>query len=350
MPGRFLRDAILWSRVINKLSEPAENFYRRLMSVVDDFGRCEADIEFLTSACYPIRRSMSDDEVQHRLDECVRVGVVKLYEVDGRKYLEFQKLGEPRAEKSKHPAPPWYKGIVKQRKATLSDAPSSSSFPSSFPTTPQNSGEPASPSPVAPVADVQPEVKPTVDVPAKPRASRKPPTPESSAYTRVVDKFCQCYEKRTGLVYDFKGKEDGAHVKSILKTAKEDVDLIFRATELYFASDDRYLIDNGMPLRLFKKDVAAWLIKARSQLSQTMSVVERAKEDAKRLDEAQNAVLEPIRLPKRNLTPEVKEHDDDNDSTLFDNCTERECREVSDRLHDADDGNGGRSPPTSIAG
>ncbi len=39
MPNRVIREGILNSQRVNKLTEPAELFYRRLMSVVDDFGR-----------------------------------------------------------------------------------------------------------------------------------------------------------------------------------------------------------------------------------------------------------------------------------------------------------------------
>jgi hypothetical protein len=42
MPNRELREGILTSERINALTFPAEVFYRRLMSVVDDFGRCPA--------------------------------------------------------------------------------------------------------------------------------------------------------------------------------------------------------------------------------------------------------------------------------------------------------------------
>lgn len=55
MPRRLLRDGILESRPVNRLSESAEILYRRLMSVVDDYGRFEADIDIIRARCFPLQ-------------------------------------------------------------------------------------------------------------------------------------------------------------------------------------------------------------------------------------------------------------------------------------------------------
>src|SRR3990167_11311858 len=55
MPNRILREGILSSERINTLSVHAELFYRRLLSVVDDYGRFFAHPALLRSACYPLR-------------------------------------------------------------------------------------------------------------------------------------------------------------------------------------------------------------------------------------------------------------------------------------------------------
>ena len=56
MPNRILREGILDSDRVNKLSWGAEVFYRRLMSVVDDFGRFDARIDLLKSKLYPLNK------------------------------------------------------------------------------------------------------------------------------------------------------------------------------------------------------------------------------------------------------------------------------------------------------
>ncbi len=42
MPVRLIRPGILSSLRVNRLTEGQEVFYRRLLSVVDDFGRYDA--------------------------------------------------------------------------------------------------------------------------------------------------------------------------------------------------------------------------------------------------------------------------------------------------------------------
>lgn len=107
MPSRLLREAILDSEAVNALSVPAELFYRRLMSVVDDFGRFDARPSVLRSRCYPLRvASVREADISRWLAECETAGLIALYSSDGRQYLLFRKLGEPRAKTSKFPAPP----------------------------------------------------------------------------------------------------------------------------------------------------------------------------------------------------------------------------------------------------
>jgi hypothetical protein len=107
MPSRVLREGILDSPAVDALSLGAEVFYRRLMSVVDDFGRIDARPVLLRSKLYPVRPDrVTEADVVGWLDECEAAGLVARYSVAGRPYLLFHKLGEPRAKSSKYPAPP----------------------------------------------------------------------------------------------------------------------------------------------------------------------------------------------------------------------------------------------------
>ena len=54
MPNRVIREGILTSERIEMLGWAEEVFYRRLMSVVDDFGRYYARPALLRAACYPL--------------------------------------------------------------------------------------------------------------------------------------------------------------------------------------------------------------------------------------------------------------------------------------------------------
>lgn len=107
MPDRIVRAGILTSDPVNGLSWAAEVFYRRLFSVVDDFGRYDGRSTLLRAHLYPLKIDrVSDADVSKWLTECVAAGVVSVYQVSGRPYLEVVKFGQRvRAETSKWPDP-----------------------------------------------------------------------------------------------------------------------------------------------------------------------------------------------------------------------------------------------------
>ncbi len=53
MPNRIIREGILTSEAVNSLSWEAEVFFRRLLSVVDDFGRLTPVRLFYALPCTP---------------------------------------------------------------------------------------------------------------------------------------------------------------------------------------------------------------------------------------------------------------------------------------------------------
>lgn len=108
VPSRILRDGILTSDRVDLLSAEAEVFYRRLMSVVDDFGRFEAKLVRLRSSCYPLRvDAVSDQQVSGWIDVCEKAGLITRYEVCGKAYLLMLDFKQQiRAKTSKYPDPP----------------------------------------------------------------------------------------------------------------------------------------------------------------------------------------------------------------------------------------------------
>lgn len=107
MPSRILRDGILTSERVTSLDWPAEVFYRRLMSVVDDFGRYYATPVLLRSACYPLQiDKVSDADVKAWLDACIKANLVNVYKaLDGKTYLELCDFRQQvRAKNSKFPS------------------------------------------------------------------------------------------------------------------------------------------------------------------------------------------------------------------------------------------------------
>lgn len=110
MPNRILREGILTSARVARLNGWAEEvFYRRLMSVVDDFGRYYADTGLVRAACYPRQlNKVSDSDIGKWLTACVNAALVRVYPAqDGESYLQMIDFRQQaRAAKSKFPHPP----------------------------------------------------------------------------------------------------------------------------------------------------------------------------------------------------------------------------------------------------
>lgn len=108
MPNRILREGILTSQRMAKLGWAEEVFYRRLHSVVDDFGRYFADIGLLRAACYPRQlNKVSDSDVEKWLQATEKAALVRVYPAeDGERYLELLDFRQQvRAKASKFPGP-----------------------------------------------------------------------------------------------------------------------------------------------------------------------------------------------------------------------------------------------------
>lgn len=107
MPNRIVREGILSSEAVNQLSCTEEVFYRRLLSVVDDFGRYHAHPSLLRAACYPLQLDkVGNADLTKWLLATEKAGLVSTYHFEGKDYLQVLKFDQRvRAEKSKYPPP-----------------------------------------------------------------------------------------------------------------------------------------------------------------------------------------------------------------------------------------------------
>lgn len=115
MPTRLIRDGINDSVSINSLTLEAEVFYRRLLSIVDDHGRFEADPDLIRSRLFwrqadqwpPERIQAMLDIVGHCRafpDNCGHCQtLITLYTVKGKKFLQVNNFGQRRRSKSRYP-------------------------------------------------------------------------------------------------------------------------------------------------------------------------------------------------------------------------------------------------------
>jgi hypothetical protein len=104
----MLRDGILTSDRVNALSWPAEVFYRRLMSVVDDYGRFDGRAVILRARCYPLKLDkVSEPDASSWIAECERAGLVRCYAVSEKPYIQVLDFNQRTyGSGSKYPHPP----------------------------------------------------------------------------------------------------------------------------------------------------------------------------------------------------------------------------------------------------
>lgn len=107
MPNRIIREAILSSESVASLGWPEEVFYRRLMSIVDDYGRHEANPQLLRARCYPLQTdNVRVADISRWMAACQKSGLILVYAVDGKQYLEIVRFQQQQRSPSKCPAPP----------------------------------------------------------------------------------------------------------------------------------------------------------------------------------------------------------------------------------------------------
>jgi len=107
MPSRYLRPEIRTSRRWNACSWCAQSLYIRLITLVDDFGRYEADPVILCSEAFPTFRHFRPGKVTKLLAELHANDLIRLYQHDGKTYLQITRWKERiRSTQSKFPAPP----------------------------------------------------------------------------------------------------------------------------------------------------------------------------------------------------------------------------------------------------
>ena len=107
MPDRYLRGGIITSDAVNSLSFGGEVFYRRLMSVVDDYGRFDGRPAVLLAALFPLKLDeVAVSQIEAWLEECDDTGLVQRYSVEGKQYIQIYRFNQRIRSASKWPDPP----------------------------------------------------------------------------------------------------------------------------------------------------------------------------------------------------------------------------------------------------
>jgi hypothetical protein len=104
MPQRFLKPGIVSSKKWDGLSWIGQSFYVRILTLVDDFGRYEADPILLKNQAFPLRENIRAAQVLELCRELSLSQLAFFYKADGKEYFQLSNWTErARADKSKYP-------------------------------------------------------------------------------------------------------------------------------------------------------------------------------------------------------------------------------------------------------
>lgn len=108
MANRFITSSVCFDEKLNKLSWFDEVFFYRLLTACDNFGRADARESVLKAKIFPLK-NITFSQIKGALNSLQSAGIVELYIVDGRPFLQIVDWGEHqqvRGKRSLFPDPP----------------------------------------------------------------------------------------------------------------------------------------------------------------------------------------------------------------------------------------------------
>lgn len=189
MPTRILREGIITSEKVNELSPGAELFYRRSMSVIDDYGRYFAHPSLLRAACYALQlERVSEADVKRWLSECTALGLMRVY--GHGKYVELANFRQQTRSPSKFPEP--------QAEELLSNSEAKSKR-------------------------MRSESESESESKTYTKAKADSVTPDAQAF---IKGWCENFKSELRVDYKFEGSRDGKAVKLLLRKGILIIDLL----------------------------------------------------------------------------------------------------------------------------
>ena len=108
MPNRIIKESICVSESIAELNWFEEVLFYRLIVACDDFGRFDGRVAVIKNRLFPLKDTLTAKAVKDGINRLASVGLVTLYEVEGRPYLHLPTWNDHqnvRAKRSKYPDP-----------------------------------------------------------------------------------------------------------------------------------------------------------------------------------------------------------------------------------------------------
>lgn len=107
MPTRLIREGILTSPRVDMLDAPAEVFYRRLMSKVDDHGLFDSRPSILRASLFPLKVDrVREADIARWMAACQKAGLIVLYQAEGKSCLKMLDTNWQKRSEPKYPLPP----------------------------------------------------------------------------------------------------------------------------------------------------------------------------------------------------------------------------------------------------
>lgn len=106
MPNRIIKESIRTSDSIGELTWFEEVLFYRLIVSCDDYGRFDGRTAIIKGTCFPLK-DMRNGEIEKALHRLSALGMVTLYEVDSKPFLQltaWERHQTIRAKKSKYPS------------------------------------------------------------------------------------------------------------------------------------------------------------------------------------------------------------------------------------------------------
>ncbi len=110
MATRMLKESVCTSENIEKLTWFSEVCFYRLLVHCDDFGRMDGRVPVLRGSLFPLKATLTENEIEDALQQLERVGLIGLYEEDGKRFLQvlgWKKHQRIRFHRAKYPPAPW---------------------------------------------------------------------------------------------------------------------------------------------------------------------------------------------------------------------------------------------------
>ena len=92
MPNRILKESICRSEEIDSLSWFEEVLFYRLIVTCDDYGRYDGRAKVIKGTCFPLK-DITEKDIDKAINKLASVGLVKVYEVQQKPYLQLVTWG-----------------------------------------------------------------------------------------------------------------------------------------------------------------------------------------------------------------------------------------------------------------